>query len=85
MVGVVDAVVLIPGKAGIDNAHELADHIDDHFFVRMGEWIHTVDAAAVAIVLQNGIDDLLRLLFHSGHVCFLLISLPAAGYPPPVR
>ena len=67
VMGIVNAVVLIPGEAGIDNAHELSDHIDDHLLVRMGKGVHTVDASAVAVILQYDVDDFFRLLFHCSH------------------
>ena len=67
VMGIVNAVIFVPAEARIDNAHELADHIDDHLFVRMGKGVHAVNAAAIAIVLQNGIHNAFHLLLHGCH------------------
>ena len=64
---VVDPVALLPGSAGVDDAHQLCDHVDDNFFVRMGEMVDFVDSTATAIVLQNGVHDPLYLFFHGCH------------------
>ena len=64
---IVDAVILIPGGAGVDDAHELADHVDDHFLVRVTEVVHFVNGPPMAVVLQNAVHKSLNLFFNGGH------------------
>ena len=70
--GIVDAVGLVPGRAGVDDAHELSDHIDDDGFVRVLEQVHFINITAVAVILQNAVHDAFDLLFNGGHRSSLL-------------
>ena len=72
MAHIVDAESLIPGGAGVDDAQELADHVDDNRFVRVAEVIHLVNGPAVAIILQNAVNDGFHLFFNGGHGLSLL-------------
>ena len=64
---VVDAVSLVPGGARVDDAQELADHVDDHGLVRVLEGVELVDVPAVAVILQNAVHNAFDFLFNGGH------------------
>ena len=64
---VVDAVGFVPGGAGVDDADELSDHVDDDCLVRLAEVVHLVDGPPVAVVLQNVVHNTLNLGFNGGH------------------
>ena len=70
---IVDAVGFVPAGAGVDDAHELADHVDDDFLIRVAEVVHLVDGPAVAVILQNAVNDGFHLFFHGSHGRSLLI------------
>ena len=65
--GVIDPVGLVPGRAGVDDPHQLADHINDDSLIRVLEQIHFVNISAVVVILQNAVDDAFNLLFNGGH------------------
>ena len=62
--GVVDPVGLFPGSAGVDDAHELTDHVGDDFLVRVTEMVDFINGPAIAVVLQYGINDGFHLGFN---------------------
>ena len=65
--GVVDPVGFIPGEAGVDDPDQLADHINDHFLVRLLEGVQSVDSPAVAVVQQNAVHNTLNALLNGCH------------------
>ena len=67
MPGVVDPVGLIPGVAGVDNPDQLADHVNDHFLVRLLERVQPVDGSAVAVVQKNTVHNALNALLNGCH------------------
>ena len=70
--GVIDAVGFVPGRAGVDDTHQLSDHINDNGLVRMLEQVHLVDVPSVAVILQNAVNNAFDLQFNGGHGKFLL-------------
>ena len=70
--GVVDAVSLLLGIAGVNDPQQLADHIDDDLLIRITLGRQLVNGTAVTVVLQNGVHDAFDLGFNGSHNRFLL-------------
>ena len=70
--GVVDPVGLFLGIAGIDDAQQLADHIDNDLLVGITFGSQFVNGTAVAVILQNGVHNAFDLGFNGSHRIFLL-------------
>ena len=72
--GVVDAVALVPGVAGVGDAQELIDDVDDGILVGMDEGVQLVDGPLVPVILQNLIHDSFNLLLNGRHAITPLFS-----------
>ena len=65
--GVVDSVGLFLGIAGIDDPHELADHINDDLLIRIALGGQFVDSPAMTVILQNAVNNAFNFQFNGVH------------------
>ena len=70
--GIIDPVGLLLGVAGINDSQQLADHINDDLLVRIALGCQLVDGPAMAVILQNGVNNAFNLGFDGSHRKFLL-------------
>ena len=61
----VDLVGGVPEIARIHDLHQIVDDLDDHKAVRLGEQFHFVDGTVMRVIVQNGVDNIIYIMFYN--------------------